>query len=133
MAKIDGEKTMSKISRGKSKQKTNRICAGCGKTIETDDIWYPFFDICTCGGGIQYLHAQCAIESIFSVSKEDIMERLKAAEEEKTDPLSDGLMNFYNIFPISPVHWVKFYALDDDEKEIKKIVESNKKQKKNKK
>ena len=77
---------MSKISPVESKQETNKICAGCGKTIEIDDIWYPFFDICTCGGGIQYLHAQCAIESIFSANKEDIMERLKAAEEEKNRP-----------------------------------------------
>jgi hypothetical protein len=133
LSEIDEEKILSKISEGKGKQRMNKICGGCGKTIETDDIWYPFFDICTCGGGIQYLHAQCAIERVFSVSKEDVMERLKAAEEEKTDPLSDGLMNLYWMFPISPLHWVKFYAIGDDEKEIRKIVESHEKKKKSKK
>ena len=124
---------MSKISARKNKQRINRICGGCGKTIEADDIWYPFFDICACGGGIQYFHAQCAMERVFSASKEEVLERLKTAEAEKTDPLSDGLMNLYHMFPISPIHWVKFYALHDDEKEIRKIVESYKKQKKSKK
>lgn len=33
-----------------SKQRTT-VCDDCGKEIEENDIWYPFFDISRHGGG----------------------------------------------------------------------------------
>lgn len=112
-----------------------RTCIGCGKEINEDDIWYPFFDTSRCGGGILYYHAHCAVEYMLNNignDKKDILERVAEAEKEKDEPLSDGLMNFYGVFPISPIHWAKFYALEDDEKEILRIAEEIKNQSKDK-
>lgn len=121
---------MPKKVSNKTEQIT-RICGGCGKTIKQDEIWYPNTDICTCGGGIVYLHARCMVERIFSETKEELLARVAEAEKEVDDLLSDGVMNLYSVFPISPIHWVK-YAIDEDEKEIEKIVRENKKQDKSK-
>jgi hypothetical protein len=81
-----------------------RTCGDCGKTIEKDDIWFPFFDISSCGGGILYLHARCAVKRIFSRTRKEMLERVVEAEKEKNDPLSDGLMNLFSFLPISPTH-----------------------------
>jgi len=100
----------------------DRICSDCGKPIGKDDNWYPFFDISTCGGGIQYLHARCAVERIYSTARTEMLERVTEAEKEKDEPLSDGLMNFYWRFPISPIHWIR-YAMNQDFEEVKQLVE----------
>lgn len=110
----------------------NRICSDCGKVIGKDDNWYPFFDISTSGGGIQYLHPRCAVERIYSTTRTEMLERVTEAEKEKDDPLSDGLMNLYWTLPISPIHWMKFYALKGDEKEILKQAKEIRKQTKRK-
>jgi hypothetical protein len=68
------------------------------------------------------------VERIFSQSKEDLLERVKNAEKDADDPISDGLMNLYWMFPISPVHWVKFYTTGEDEKEIWEYVDEDKKE-----
>jgi hypothetical protein len=112
-----------------------RTCSGCNKEIKSDDVWYPFFDISSCGGGILYYHARCAVDRVLSMIRDDkkgLLQRATEAEKERNEPLSDGLMNFYWAFPISPVHWAKFYALEDDEKEIVKLFEKNRKQTKDK-
>jgi len=113
------EKTNIKIE---SKRETNtRSCDGCGKTLKENDIWYPFFDSCRCGGGILYKCGACSIEQIMSLDKSDLLDRLKDAEGETDDPLSNGMINFHSHFPISPVHWIN-YAIEDDREEIKKIL-----------
>jgi hypothetical protein len=117
------------------KEQTVRTCGECGKLIKKDDIWYPFFDISSCGGGIMYLHARCAVERVVNMVKRDkagLLHRASEADKDNDNPISDGLMNFYWAFPISPIHWVKFYALEDDEKEIAKLIEENKQQSKSK-
>jgi hypothetical protein len=117
------------------KMERTRICCGCGKEIKEADIWYPFFDGSRCGGGILYYHAHCAVEYMLNNignDKENIMNLVAEAEKDKDEPLCDGLMNFYGVFPISPIHWAKFYALEDDEKEILRIAEEIKNQSKDK-
>jgi hypothetical protein len=42
--------------------------------------------------------------------------------EDNDNPLTDGLMNFYSLFPISPIYWLKFYAIDDDALEIQDVL-----------
>lgn len=114
------------------KQAVERVCCDCGKEIKADDIWYPFFDISRCGGGILYACARCAVERALHFAekeKEDLLERVGEAEKEKDDPLSDGLMNFYYVFPISPIHWVKFYALNNEIEEIKQVLAETEKEK----
>jgi hypothetical protein len=118
---------MGKNASKKTEQIT-RVCTGCGETITQNDIWYPIVDISTCGGGVLYLHARCMVERIFSETKKELLARIAQSEKESDDPLSDGLMNLYWMFPISPIHWVKFYALDEDEKEIWKLVGEDKKE-----
>jgi hypothetical protein len=117
---------MSKsISKRENEVQITRLCDECGKVIEKDDIWYPFIDISKCGGGILYLHSRCAVGRVvdnISKDKEDLLERVEEAEKQKDDLLSDGLMNFYWGFPISPIYWVK-YAMNNDFKEIKELVE----------
>lgn len=115
---------MKKESSKKAEQ-TDRVCGGCGEKIRQDQIWYPTTDISTCGGGITYLHAKCMVELIFSETKKELLARVTEAEKETDDLLSDGIMNLYAVFPISPIHWVK-YAMDDDEKEILNIIKENK-------
>lgn len=115
------------------RKQTTRMCGKCGKTIKENDIWYPFFDISTCGGGIMYLHAQCAVERVIRMVNEDkegLLDRAANADKDNDSPLSDGLMNFYWAFPISPIHWIKFYAIQDDEKEVLRLVEEIKEAKK---
>jgi len=104
----------------KSKLDT-RLCNGCGKTLKIGDIWYPFFDISRCGGGILYLCGACSIEHVMSSNESDLQDRLKNTEGETDNPLSDGMMNFYSHFPISPIHWFD-YAIEDDREEIKKTL-----------
>jgi hypothetical protein len=111
-----------KISKKENELQITRNCYECGKLIEKDDIWYPFFDISRCGGGILYLHARCAVEQLFNMAKENQLERATEAEREKDDLLSDGLLNFYAFFPISPIYWIK-YAMKQDFEEIKQLVE----------
>ena len=115
---------MKKESSKKSEQLT-RTCCNCGKAINESEIWYPTIDISTCGGGVLYSHARCMIEQIFDQTKEDLLERVTNAEKEADDLMSDEMLNFYAFFPISPVHWVK-YAMDEDKKEILKIIKENK-------
>jgi len=107
------------------REQTDRVCGGCGERIKQDEIWYPTTDISTCGGGIIYLHAKCMVERIFSQTKKELLARVAAAEREADDLLSDGVMNLFAVFPISPIHWLK-YAMDDDKKEILKIMKENK-------
>jgi hypothetical protein len=109
----------------KKTEQIDRMCSGCGERIRQHEIWYPTTDISTCGGGIAYLHAKCMVDRIFSETKEELLARVAEAGKEADDLLSDGIMNFYAVFPISPIHWVK-YAVDDDEKEIAKIMKENK-------
>jgi hypothetical protein len=102
-----------------------RVCDGFGKEIKGYDIRYPFFDISRCGGGILYLCARCAVGRVLHFAEEskvDILERVGEAEKEKNDPFSGGLLNFYWAFPISPIHWIKFYTLNDDLEEIKQML-----------
>ena len=89
--------------------------------MKEDDIWYPFFDSGRCGGGILYFCAACTIEQILSSDKSDLLDRLKDTEGETDNPLSDGMINFYSRFPISPIHWID-YAIEDDRQEIKKML-----------
>jgi 5S rRNA maturation endonuclease (ribonuclease M5) len=105
----------------------DRICDGCGSPIGKDDIWYPFFDISRCGGGILYLDARCAVERVISVAddKQDLMERVAQAVRHKDDPLSDGMTNFYYVFPISPIHWIQGYAIGGDLEEIDILTKVN--------
>lgn len=109
----------------KKTERIARMCCNCGKPIKENEIWYPTIDISTCGGGVLYSHARCMIERIFDQTKEDLLERVTNAEKEADDLLSDGMLNFYGFFPISPVHWVK-YAMHEDEKEILRILKENK-------
>lgn len=123
---------IEKISSKDTRMNFGRICNECGQKIEKDDIWYPFFDISTHGGGILYLHARCAVDRVVRFVEEDkegLLERVKEAGKEKGDPLSDGLMNFFWAFPISPIHWID-YAIKDDFEEIKELVKEIEEQEK---
>jgi 5S rRNA maturation endonuclease (ribonuclease M5) len=112
---------------GENESDVSRICSQCGQTIRKDDIWYPFFDISRCGGGILYLDARCAVERVLSrgEDKQDLLKRVTDAVRETEEAFSDGLMNFYWVFPISPIHWVQFFALGDDFEEVDILTRVN--------
>jgi len=102
-----------------------RLCDHCNEEISESDLWYPFFDISRCGGGILYLCARCTVERVISsieTDKNDMLEKVEKTKSEKDNLLSDGFMNFFSVFPISPIHWVKGYALDDEVNEIKQMI-----------
>lgn len=96
-----------------------KICNVCGKEIQYDDIWYPFFNDGQCGGGIYYLCARCTIKRVTS-DKRDLYERLENAEQDGKYSPPMGLMEFYCQFPISPTQWVRYFAVEEDLEEIKR-------------
>jgi len=112
---------------GENDSDASRICSHCGEAIKKDDIWYPFFDISTCGGGILYLDARCAVERVINIceDKQDLMERVTDAVRHKDEAFSDGLMNFYWVFPICPIHWVQLFAVGGDFEEIDLLTRVN--------